>query len=44
LFLEHLAPFVEEGSIEWSGEDHEYWKHIFKNKQLVYKRGVIKYV
>ena len=36
LFLETIAPFVEEGSfIEWVGEDNAMWRDIVKDGKLV---------
>lgn len=42
LFLESIAPFVEEGSsIDWRGEDGDYWKWYFSNGEMLFKKGSV---
>lgn len=43
LFLEAIAPFVVEGSIEWVGEDNAMWMDYYADGVLETLKGVVEY-
>jgi len=43
LFLEAIAPFVENGMIDWTGEDHIFWRSIFENGTVKSMTGKVTY-